>query len=79
MSSITVLVRNASHMSRRQHLDGSRFLIGREEGDIILGDPQVSWRHGEFVFDGTVREVCRYVSMWGHMQSFSKGVGRRRG
>jgi len=29
---------------------------------------------GEFVFDGTVREVCRYVSMWGHMQSFSKGV-----
>jgi ABC-2 type transport system permease protein len=29
---------------------------------------------GEFVFDGTVREVWRYVSMWGHMQSFSKGV-----
>lgn len=29
---------------------------------------------GEFVFDGTVREVCAYVSMWGHMQSFSKGV-----
>jgi ABC-2 type transport system permease protein len=29
---------------------------------------------GEFVFDGTVREICRYVSMWGHMQSFSKGV-----
>ena len=52
MSSITVLVRNASNMSRRQHLDGSRFIIGREEGDIVLGDPQVSWRHGEFVFDG---------------------------
>ncbi len=52
MSSITVLVRNASNLSRRQHLDGSRFLIGREEGDIVLGDPQVSWRHGEFVFDG---------------------------
>ena len=29
---------------------------------------------GEFVFDGTAREVCAYVSMWGHMQSFSKGV-----
>ena len=29
---------------------------------------------GEFVFDGAVREVCSYVSMWGHMQSFSKGV-----
>lgn len=29
---------------------------------------------GEFVFDGTVREVCAYVSMWGHMQTFSKGV-----
>ena len=29
---------------------------------------------GEFVFDGTAREVCAHVSMWGHMQSFSKGV-----
>ncbi|KPK52162.1 MAG: hypothetical protein AMJ63_10355 [Myxococcales bacterium SG8_38_1] len=29
---------------------------------------------GEFVFDGTAREFCAYVSMWGHMQSFSKGV-----
>jgi ABC-2 type transport system permease protein len=29
---------------------------------------------GEFVFDGTVREVCAYLSMWGHMQSFAKGV-----
>ena len=29
---------------------------------------------GEFVFDGAVRELCSYVSMWGHMQSFSKGV-----
>jgi ABC-2 type transport system permease protein len=29
---------------------------------------------GEFVFDGGVREFCSYVSMWGHMQSFSKGV-----
>ena len=29
---------------------------------------------GEFVFDGRVREICRYLSMWGHMQSFSKGV-----
>jgi len=29
---------------------------------------------GEFVFDGAAREVCAYVSMWGHMQSFSKGV-----
>ena len=29
---------------------------------------------GELVFDGTLREVCAYVSMWGHMQSFAKGV-----
>ena len=29
---------------------------------------------GEFVFDGAARELCSYVSMWGHMQSFSKGV-----
>ncbi|MGB8330756.1 MAG: ABC transporter permease subunit [Polyangiales bacterium] len=29
---------------------------------------------GEFVLDGTAREVCAYLSMWGHMQSFSKGV-----
>ena len=29
---------------------------------------------GEFVLDGRLREVCAYVSMWGHMQSFSKGV-----
>ncbi len=29
---------------------------------------------GEFVFDGTVREVCAYLSMWSHMQSFSRGV-----
>jgi len=29
---------------------------------------------GEFVFDGAAREVCAYLSMWGHMQSFSKGV-----
>ena len=29
---------------------------------------------GEFVFDGAVREFCGYVSMWGHMRSFSKGV-----
>lgn len=29
---------------------------------------------GEFVFDGTARELCAYVSMWGHMQSFAKGV-----
>ncbi len=29
---------------------------------------------GEFVLDGTAREVCAYVSMLGHMQSFAKGV-----
>jgi ABC-2 type transport system permease protein len=29
---------------------------------------------GEFVFDGAAREFCAYVSMWGHMESFSKGV-----
>jgi ABC-2 type transport system permease protein len=29
---------------------------------------------GEFVLDGQAREVCAYVSMWSHMQSFSKGV-----
>lgn len=29
---------------------------------------------GEFVFDGTAREICAYLSMWGHMQSFAKGV-----
>ncbi|HSN82968.1 MAG TPA: ABC transporter permease subunit [Polyangiales bacterium] len=29
---------------------------------------------GEFVFDGAMREVCAYISMWSHMQSFSKGV-----
>lgn len=29
---------------------------------------------GEFVFDGMARDFCAYISMWGHMQSFSKGV-----
>jgi ABC-2 type transport system permease protein len=29
---------------------------------------------GEFVFDGTLREICTYLSMWGHMQTFSRGV-----
>lgn len=29
---------------------------------------------GEFVLDGTAREICAYVSMLGHMQNFSKGV-----
>ncbi|MEM7437901.1 MAG: ABC transporter permease subunit, partial [Myxococcota bacterium] len=29
---------------------------------------------GQTVFDGTLREVCAYISMWGQMQSFSKGV-----
>ena len=29
---------------------------------------------GEFVFDGTARELCAYVSMWSHMESFAKGV-----
>lgn len=29
---------------------------------------------GEFVLDGAARDVCAYVSMWGHMQSFAKGV-----
>jgi len=29
---------------------------------------------GEFVFDGAARDFCSYISMWGHMQSFSKGV-----
>lgn len=29
---------------------------------------------GEFVFDGAMRELCAYISMWSHMQSFSKGV-----
>jgi ABC-2 type transport system permease protein len=29
---------------------------------------------GEFVLDGAAREVCAYLSMWGHMQAFSKGV-----
>jgi ABC-2 type transport system permease protein len=29
---------------------------------------------GEFVLDGAARDVCGYLSMWGHMQSFSKGV-----
>ena len=33
---------------------------------------------GEFVFDGAAREICAYVSMWGHMQSFSKGVADTR-
>lgn len=29
---------------------------------------------GEFVLDGWVKETCAYVSMWGQMQRFSKGV-----
>jgi ABC-2 type transport system permease protein len=29
---------------------------------------------GEFVLDGQAREICAYLSMWSHMQSFSKGV-----
>ncbi|MEM8605706.1 MAG: ABC transporter permease subunit [Myxococcota bacterium] len=29
---------------------------------------------GEYVLDGALREFCSYVSMWGHMQSFAKGV-----
>jgi len=29
---------------------------------------------GEFVLDGAAREVCAYLSMWGHMRSFAKGV-----
>lgn len=29
---------------------------------------------GQFVLDGALREVCAYVSMWGQMQSFAKGV-----
>jgi ABC-2 type transport system permease protein len=29
---------------------------------------------GEFVFDGTMREICAYLSMWSHMQSFANGV-----
>ncbi|MCZ6806278.1 MAG: ABC transporter permease subunit [Deltaproteobacteria bacterium] len=29
---------------------------------------------GEFVLDGTLREVCAYLSMWGHMHRFAKGV-----
>ena len=29
---------------------------------------------GEFVLDGWLREACSYVSMWGHMRRFSKGV-----
>ncbi len=29
---------------------------------------------GEFVLDGAARDVCAHLSMWGHMQGFSKGV-----
>jgi ABC-2 type transport system permease protein len=29
---------------------------------------------GEFVLDGWAKETCSYVSMWGQMQRFSKGV-----
>lgn len=29
---------------------------------------------GEFVLDGTIQQVCSYLSMWGHMHNFSKGV-----
>ena len=29
---------------------------------------------GEFVLDGVIGDVCAFVSMWGHMQTFSKGV-----
>ncbi len=30
---------------------------------------------GEFIFeDGTVRDVCVYVSVWAHMNDFSKGI-----
>jgi len=29
---------------------------------------------GEFVFDGTLRDICAYLSMWSHMQSFSRGI-----
>lgn len=29
---------------------------------------------GQFVLDGTIQQVCAYLSMWGHMHNFSKGV-----
>jgi ABC-2 type transport system permease protein len=29
---------------------------------------------GEFIFEGTVRDVCTYVSLWSQMNDFSKGV-----
>lgn len=29
---------------------------------------------GEFIFDGPVRESFAYVSVWGHMTDFSKGI-----
>ncbi len=29
---------------------------------------------GEFVFEGTAREICAYVSLWNQMTQFSKGI-----
>ncbi|MCB9756768.1 MAG: FHA domain-containing protein, partial [Myxococcales bacterium] len=47
MSTFTLSIQYSDTRSETLQFSGSRFLIGREYGDIVLRDPKVSGRHGE--------------------------------
>ncbi|MCA9689023.1 MAG: FHA domain-containing protein, partial [Myxococcales bacterium] len=47
MASFTLMIRYPDQRSETLQFTGPRFIVGREAGDIVLGDPQVSGRHGE--------------------------------
>lgn len=53
MPSITIHIRYVNRSEETLTITGSRFIVGREAGDIILNDPQVSWDHGALGFDAS--------------------------
>lgn len=53
MTSFALSIKYIDRTSETLQFNGSRFIVGREVGDIVLRDPQVSGRHGELRIDPT--------------------------
>ena len=53
MSSYTLHIQYVDRPAETRTVTQPKILIGRDAGDIILHDSQVSGRHGEITWDGT--------------------------
>ena len=52
MANVTIEISYGDGRRELRHLADGRYQVGREQGDIVLGDPQVSGRHGELLVVG---------------------------